>query len=56
MAQRRASGRSMPRSGKRWKAKRLPAGRGKPVMHDCRHTFGAMLVAEGCDVLLGQGG
>ena len=32
------------------KAKRLPAGRSKPVMHDCRHTFGSMLVAEGCDV------
>ena len=32
------------------KAKRLPAGRPKPVMHDCRHTFGSMLVAEGRDV------
>jgi integrase len=32
------------------KAKRLPAERPKPVMHDCRHTFGAMLVAEGYDV------
>ncbi len=31
------------------KAKRLPAERSKPVMHDCRHTFGAMLVAEGRD-------
>jgi integrase len=32
------------------KAKRLPASRPKPVLHDCRHTFGAMLVAEGRDV------
>lgn len=32
------------------KAKRLPASRPKPVMHDCRHTFGAMLIAEGRDV------
>jgi integrase len=32
------------------KAKRLPADRPKPVMHDCRHTFGSMLVAEGRDV------
>ena len=32
------------------KAKRLPIGRAKPVMHDCRHTFGSMLVAEGRDV------
>ena len=32
------------------KAKRIPASRPKPVLHDCRHTFGAMLVAEGRDV------
>jgi integrase len=32
------------------KAKRLPAGRRKPVMHDCRHTFGSMLIREGHDV------
>ena len=32
------------------KAKRLPADRPKPVMHDCRRTFGSMLVAEGRDV------
>jgi integrase len=32
------------------KAKRLPIGRAKPVMHDRRHTFGSMLVAEGRDV------
>jgi integrase len=32
------------------KAKRLPASRPKPVLHDCRHTYGAMLVAEGRDV------
>jgi integrase len=32
------------------KAKRLPVDRPKPVMHDCRHTFGSMLVAEGRDV------
>jgi integrase len=31
-------------------AKRLPAGRRKPVMHDCRHTFGSMLIREGHDV------
>jgi integrase len=32
------------------KAKRLPAGRRKPVLHDCRHTFGSMLIREGHDV------
>jgi integrase len=32
------------------KAKRIPVGRQKPVMHDCRHTFGSMLIAEGRDV------
>ena len=32
------------------KAKRIPATRAKPVLHDCRHTFGSMLVAEGRDV------
>jgi integrase len=30
--------------------KRIPVGRQKPVMHDARHTFGSMLVAEGRDV------
>jgi integrase len=32
------------------KAKRLPAGRRKPVLHDCRHTFGSLLIREGHDV------
>jgi len=32
------------------KGKRLPAGRRKPVMHDCRHTFGSLLIREGNDV------
>jgi integrase len=32
------------------KAKRIPATRPKTVLHDCRHTFGAMLIAEGRDV------
>jgi integrase len=36
------------------KAKRLPAGRRKPVMHDCRHTFGSMLIAEGRNVVYVQ--
>jgi integrase len=32
------------------KAKQIPAGRPKPVMHDARHTFGSMLIREGEDV------
>ena len=32
------------------KAKKIPAGRPKPVMHDARHTFGSMLIREGEDV------
>jgi integrase len=32
------------------KAKRIPVGRPKPVMHDARHTFGSMLIREGEDV------
>jgi integrase len=32
------------------KAKRIPAGRTKPVLHDCRHTFGSLLIAAGEDV------
>jgi integrase len=32
------------------KAKRIPVGRPKPVMHDARHTFGSMLIREGADV------
>jgi hypothetical protein len=31
-------------------AKLIPVGREKPVMHDCRHTFGSMLIREGEDV------
>lgn len=32
------------------KAKRIPAGRAKPVLHDARHTFGSLLIAAGEDV------
>lgn len=32
------------------KAKLIPVGRPKPVMHDARHTFGSMLIREGTDV------
>jgi len=32
------------------KAKRLAAGRRKPVLHDCRHSFAGMLIAAGEDV------
>jgi integrase len=32
------------------KAKRRPAGRAKPVLHDARHTFGSLLIAAGEDV------
>jgi integrase len=31
-------------------AKRIPAERPEPVMHDARHTFGSMLIREGEDV------
>jgi integrase len=34
------------------KAKRLPAGRRKLVLHDCRHTFGSLLIREGHNVYM----
>jgi integrase len=32
-------------------AKLNGAGRPKPVMHDCRHSFASLLIAQGLDVV-----